>query len=34
MIPLLLHTLAEIRQKLYLNGTTSGPVKEAILINI
>jgi hypothetical protein len=30
MIPPPLHTLAEIRQKPYLNGTTSGPIKEAI----
>jgi hypothetical protein len=34
MILPLLHTLAKIRQKPYLNGITSSLVKEAILTNI
>jgi hypothetical protein len=34
MIPLLLYTLAKTRQKPYLNGTTSGLVKEAIPTSI
>jgi hypothetical protein len=29
-----LYTLAEIRQKPYLNGTTSSPIKEAIPTSI
>jgi hypothetical protein len=34
MILPLLYTLAKIRQKLYLNGTTSGFIKEAIPTSI
>jgi hypothetical protein len=34
MILLPLYTLAETRQKPYLNGTTSGPIREAIPTSI
>jgi hypothetical protein len=34
MIPPPLYTLAKTRQKPYLNGTTSGPIKEAIPTSI